>query len=69
MQEANNPQETFSGDEPWRSPLDELERTLQEVGRALAALRHSLQPSAPLESPQVQDQVTAPQTEVAPTRN
>lgn len=29
-------------DEPWRSPLDELERTLSEVGRALSALRTSL---------------------------
>ena len=30
-------------DEPWRSPLDELERTLNEVGRALSALRTSLE--------------------------
>lgn len=30
-------------DEPWRSPLDELERTLSEVGRALSALRASLE--------------------------
>lgn len=30
-------------DEPWRSPLDELERTLSEVGRALSALRQSLE--------------------------
>ena len=30
-------------DEPWRSPLDELERTLNEVGRALSALRKSLE--------------------------
>lgn len=30
-------------DDPWRSPLDELERTLSEVGRALSALRGSLE--------------------------
>ena len=30
-------------DEPWRSPLDELERTLSEVGRALSGLRASLE--------------------------
>ncbi len=30
-------------DAPWRSPLDELERTLSEVVRALSALRASLE--------------------------
>lgn len=30
-------------DDPWRSPLDDLERTLSEVGRALSRLRLSLE--------------------------
>ena len=40
---------------PWRQPLADLERTLHEAARAIAALRHSLeagvQPSAPTAAP------------------
>lgn len=42
MQDATH-NEAPPADDPWRSPLDDLERTLSEVGRALSALRSSLE--------------------------
>ena len=43
MQKPSTRDEVSLVDEPWRSPLDELERTLSEVARALAMLRASLE--------------------------
>ncbi len=45
MQDAT-PDEAPLTDDSWRSPLDELERTLSEVVRALSALRASLETGA-----------------------
>ena len=42
MQDATRDEAPLA-DSPWRSPLDELERTVSEVGRALLALRASLE--------------------------
>ncbi len=42
MQDATHDEAPLM-DDPWRSPLDELERTLSEVARALSDLRSSLE--------------------------
>lgn len=44
MQDASQ-EEPAQADQPWRTPLDDLERTLQEVGRAIGALRDALEGS------------------------
>ena len=36
-------EKSLLANEPWRSPLEELERTLSEVGRAIRSLRDSLE--------------------------
>lgn len=45
MQDASQ-EEPAQADQPWRTPLEDLERTLQEVGRAVSALRGALEGSS-----------------------
>lgn len=44
MQDANQNDAVLDG-QPWRTQLEELERTLQEVGRAIVSLRQALEAS------------------------
>lgn len=46
-------------DDPWRSPLDELERTLNEVGRALIALRASLESDGEVSEESTRERISA----------
>ena len=61
------------GDEPWRSPLEELEQTLSEVRRALSALRTSLESGGEIQLPGVEvrepavEKLEGPGSDEAPT--
>jgi len=52
LQDAERPQDSYAHHEPWRTPLEDLERTVYEVARALSALRVSLETSSYSPGPQ-----------------